>query len=137
LEELTRNAAIIAGLVVAIVSLVGPVPAAAQPPPPFLTTGLVPSGMKFDCTTAFPGFSINYTSTYTSSFTAIVIADLINTTGQTVAIGAGELNLSAHQQGEQFIPFVSDIATNYTAVAFATSLSGVPVSVTSTAVFMC
>jgi hypothetical protein len=93
--------------------------------------------MKFSCVTAFPGFFINYTSTYPAPFTGLVIADLINTTGQTVAVGAVELNLSAYKQGEVFMPFASDIATNYTAAAFATTLTWVPVSMTSTAVFRC
>ena len=79
-----------------------------------------------------PGVTINYTSTYTSPFVAMVYLDVVNSAGQTVGVSIGSVNFSTNETIAAFVAFPSSgLNGTFTAKVFAVSNTGVPVSVTS------
>lgn len=98
----------------------------------YMTTGLVQSGIKQSTIGGYNGVLVNYTSSYSSSFTALVYMDVINSLGQSVSWSVVTCSFSANQKVACFVVASSAIPTGmYTANVFATTSSSVPVSVTS------
>ena len=104
-------------------------PTAMATSPVFPTTVLVQSGMKYATIGGYSGVLVNYTSSISTSFVAFVYIDLVNSAGQTVYWNVGYCSFAANQKVQCFVPISSTgPGGDYTASAFATTTSNVPVS---------
>ena len=101
----------------------------AQSPSIWLTKGLVPSGLKQVAIGGYPGVEVNFTSTYSTSFSGVVFADLYNLAGQVIAVSVDSFTVGQGQTVTCFIPFVNPPMGTNVVFLFGASMSSVPVSV--------
>jgi hypothetical protein len=120
--------------ILSVVVLLTVIPASlSATPPPYLTTGLVASGLKWTSIAGYQGIEINYTNSYSAPQTAIILVDITNSAGQTSVVAAGAASFSANQLVICFVPVVGLTAgATYSASVFATTTSNVPISTVST-----
>ena len=119
-------------LAVTLVLLSAILPVAGLSTASYLTTGIKQSGMKQATIHGYSGILVNYTSSYSSSFTAFLYVNVVNSAGQTVYWNIASCSFNPNQMVPCFVTLSSSVpAGTYTARVFATSTSNVPVSVTS------
>lgn len=101
-------------------------------PSSYLTTGVTQSGIKQTIIGGYTGVLVNYTNSYSSSFSGFVYLDVVNSAGQTVYWNLTSCPFNAAQKAQCFVAISpSPAAGNYTASVFATTTSSVPVSASS------
>ncbi len=128
MQRVTRATVISAVLALMLASLAAPV--SAQAPSAYLTNGLTLNGLKQVQLGGYPGVEANFTNSYPFSFTAILYMDIMNSKGQTVSVSAGTSTFGANATLSSFLAVQPGVATgNYTAVVFAASTTGAPVSI--------
>jgi hypothetical protein len=100
---------------------------------PYLTTGLNASSAKQSTIAGFNGVLLNYTNSYSSPTAVFIYLDLLNQAGQTTYWNVGYFSFNANQKVSCFIAVSPSVpAGNYSAKVFATTTSGIPVSIATT-----
>jgi hypothetical protein len=98
----------------------------------YLTTNISQSGIKQTTINGIGGVLVNYTSTFSTSFSSFVYLYLVNPAGQTVYVGLGTCSFAPAQKVQCFAAIAGAVPTgHYTANVFVTTTTGVPVSSTS------
>ena len=96
----------------------------------YLTTGIAQSSIKQAVINNYNGVLVGYTNTYTSSFSAFVYLDLVNSAGQTIYLNVGSCSFAPSQTVPCFVAISPSVPKGtYTAQVFATTVTSVPVSI--------
>ncbi|MDG6982553.1 MAG: hypothetical protein JRM74_03770 [Nitrososphaerota archaeon] len=112
--------------------LLSAAPLGSAAAPTHLTNGVSQSGMKLATIDTYQGVVVNYTSTYSTAFDSFVYLTLVNHAGQVVYWNVASCSFSAAQEVQCFVSISPAVPSGtYTAMAFATTDTGVPVSVVS------
>ncbi len=108
------------------------VPAALAATPAYPATAVTATGIVQTKLSGYQGVLVNYSSTFSTSFSGFVYMDLTNTAGQTVVWNVAYCGFSASAKAQCFVSIPTSTATGtYTALVFVTTSTGVAVSSTS------
>jgi len=125
-RRLCRSLALGLGFAILMLAL----PAVSQTAPSYLTTSVTSTGMKQTGIGGFNGVLVNYTNTLSSPLTVLVYMDVMNPAGQVAGVNAASCNFAANQTVRCFAVFPSSVPSgNYSIQVFATTASGVPITV--------
>lgn len=118
-------------LAIGMVLLGGAAPVTTAAQSPLLTTSLVPSGGSQTTANGYPGASLTFTSALSTSVSVLVFGDTINQLGQTVSYSVQGLTVTPQGSATVFFSAPVGVHGNYEVVVFATTVTGIPLSVST------
>jgi hypothetical protein len=114
---------------VGILILAGAVPAFATG---YLTTTVMPTGLKQTTLSGYDLVRANYTDSSSTSFTGFIYLDLFNSTGRSIFVSIGSCAFVPSQGSTCYVALPLSISPGaYTAKVFATTTENVPISTAS------